>query len=235
MPLLLTGLWIYFLRNIQLEFTPKMLLTYLITVLFTIGVALLIDYRAEEMAAGGKQWGQRYLLILLPFITFLVVEQGKIIQDSPQLIAKYTSIFMLSLLLLLGVYKNIYLGTQFFLNNHHKIYPAIQALRESPEQVVVVSHQYVAQILESPLKGQKFWFQVEDAKTLLKLAETLLKQKQNKFIYVCYPHRPCLMPEETPDRLTFKQDGQHFQIEFTPLGKFGKYPLYEGVVTNLPL
>jgi hypothetical protein len=234
--IIILSLWLYFLRNTEVKLTLPMILVYLICFLFTAGVALLVDSGADEIAVGGKQWGNRYLLILLPWLAFVTVSQFNYLKATASFQARNVSIFMIALLTILGVYKNIYLGTKFFIKNHQGVAPAIEVLRNNTEPVVAVSYQYAAQLLEPPLRKEKIFFLADTSEDLLQLSDALLKQNQTRFTYVCYPYRPCQPPKdqaEHPEKLRLSKDSQIFQITLSELGTIGKYPIYQAQIRKL--
>ncbi|MGB5596915.1 MAG: dolichol-phosphate mannosyltransferase [Crocosphaera sp.] len=226
--ILLSTVWLVLSRKETINVEQEMSLVYVMGLLFTIGVALLVDSGSDEIAVGGKQWGQRYLLILLPFFSVIAVQQLSFFQRKSQALLKYYTIFLFSIFLIIGLHKNIYQGTLFFNKTHQGVYPALEFLRESDQQIVVVSHQYAAQLLESSLPKEKIFFLVDKAENLTKLGQGLLENNQSGFIYVCYPHRKCEIPEIITNQLQFKEkENKGFRMQLQSLGKKGKYPMYE--------
>ncbi|MGK7958802.1 MAG: dolichol-phosphate mannosyltransferase [Crocosphaera sp.] len=229
--IILSAIWLGLTWKEDINVNQKMAFAYILSLLFTAGVALLVDSGSDEIAVGGKQWGQRYLLILLPFFSIMIVQQFKLFLDNSKSLIKYYTIFLFSILLMIGVYKNMYLGTMFFQRTHRGVAPAIEFLADDPRQIVVVSHQYAAQLLESPLRKDKLFFRVDQPDNVVKLGQTLLKNNQSDFIYVCYPFRKCEIPKSPSQRFTLEEKSNSvFRVQFNPLGKKGRYPLYEGKV-----
>ena len=205
----------------------EMTLVYLSCLLFNIGVSLLVPVGTAGLIAGGKQWGPRFLLILVPTIALLVVTQLEEMWKNNTNLVKYPLIGMFSILLLLGINKNSYEATLFLKKNHQGILPALEFLQKEQNKVIAMSHQFVAQALQPGLKESKFFFKAEDSDKLVKLGQALVEQGQNKFIYICYPHEKCNPPEAAPDTLKFDRGNQRFAIDLKDLGTFGKYPIYE--------
>lgn len=189
--IILSAIWLLLAWKEEINVTQRMALVYVMGLLFTIGVGLLVDSGSDEIAVGGKQWGQRYLLILLPFFSIMVVQQLQVFLDNSKSIIKYYTIFLFSVFVIIGLYKNMYLGTNFFQKSHQGVTETIDFLHNDPRQVVVVSHQYAAQKLESPLRKDKLFFRVDQPENLIKLGQILTQNEQSDFIYVCYPFRKC--------------------------------------------
>ncbi|MDJ0845607.1 LA_3751/LA_3752 family putative glycosyltransferase [Crocosphaera sp.] len=231
---ILSAIWLFISRKEEMNISQRMALVYIIGLLFTAGVALLVDSGSDEIAVGGKQWGQRYLLILLPFFSIMIVQQLKGFLNNSKSIIRYYTIFLFSIFLIIGVYKNMYLGTIFFQKTHGGVTPAIEFLADNSRQVVVVSHQYAAQILESPLRKDKLFLRVDQPNNLIKLGQTLIKNNQSDFIYVCYPYRKCEIPKSSSETFTLEDNSNlMFQVLFNPMGEKGKYTMYEAKVVTI--
>ena len=229
--IILSAIWLFLTWKEEINVNQRMAFAYIMSLLFTAGVALLVDSGSDEIAVGGKQWGQRYLLILLPFFSIMIVQQLKFFLDHSKSVIKSYTIFLFSIFLIIGLYKNMYLGTIFFQKTHRGVSPAIEFLADDSRQVVVVSHQYAAQVLETSLRKDKLFFRVEQPDNVVKLGQTLLKNNQTDFIYVCYPFRKCEIPQSPSQRFTLEDKSNSvFQVQFNSLGKKGKYTMYEGKV-----
>lgn len=213
----------------KIRFTFKLAIAYIICFLFVLGVSLLVPVGTAGLIAGGKQWGPRFLLILIPVISLLATMELVSIMSAVSRIYKYASISIISLLLFFGIYKNTYLGTKYLQQTHREVSPAIQFLRQDAGEVIAVSHQFVAQALEPSVSLEKLWFKVEDSQALTKLGAALVDEGKQKFIYICYPYRRCNLPEEM-EGFEFVQKDRSFRIEASKLGEFGKYPVYQATL-----
>lgn len=133
---------------------------------------------------------------------------------------------MFSIFTIIGFYKNVYQGTQFFEKAHQGVRSSIEQLQTSPYQTVVVSHQYAAQILEPPLKQEKQFFKADQFDNLIKLSQKLIENNQSGFSYVCYPYRKCDIPQRITESGKFTSNNQSFKIQWEALEERGKYPIY---------
>ena len=205
---------------------------YALYFLYTLGVACLVDSVPGEVMVGGKQWGPRYLLPLIPFVTWLVVEQVQVLlnQSNPPLVI-YGGTALLLTLLLLGIYKNIYQGTKYFHKNHQGIAEAMEMIKNDPNEIVAFSHQYATQVLGFGIKDHKTFFSVENSQQLQQLGQALIDQKLFRFLYVCYPYQSCKVLEEGTVSLQLEKDDQEWQINLKSSGIYGKYPIYTGVIS----
>ncbi|MDY6782676.1 MAG: dolichol-phosphate mannosyltransferase [Cyanobacteriota bacterium] len=223
----ITG-WSYFLLVNEVQVSHQMWIVYLLYVSYTIGVSCLVDFAPGEEIVGGKQWGPRYLLILMPFTTLLTVKQLQVLWSSSNFALTYSSFAFALILLGMGCYQNIYFGFQYFYKAHEGIAPALDALRQSSHQIIACSHQYAAQALAFSLSNEKSLLCVENHEAMIELGTTLVEHNRpKKMIYVRYPYRPCSLIEEKKGDLLFTHNEKKFQIKLTQLGQFGRYPLYE--------
>ena len=77
---------------------------------------------------------------------------------------------------------------------------------------------------------QKAFFQVTQTQDLFKLASALIIQNDDEFIYVCYPYRPCKIPQIPNSQLQFNYRQTPYQMNFSQLGKLGRYPIYKVLI-----
>lgn len=209
------------LVNGKLKLTPKMQVILWISILFVLAVPLIVP-----SGAGGKQWGPRFLLITVPLIALLAVMQLKLLLQTYQRKLQLALLGLFAVFLTTGLYINSYLGSVDLARNYQVILPAVKGLRSQPDPIIAMSHEYVAQAL-APSLPHKTFFLTEDSQSVKQLGGTLLSQGYKKFLYVCYPHRDCNTPKTGPDSLKFSQANQQFTLQFSDLGKLGKYPIYE--------
>jgi hypothetical protein len=214
-----------FFKNRGIKVNLKLIIIYLICIFFTLGVSLIVPPGTAGLIPGGKQWGVRFLLILIPIVALLVTQELSKLKETPVL--RYGSLFIVSILTIISFYKNSYEATLYLQKNHQGVLPAIQFVNDSPNKVIAISHQFVAQAIEPAVSRDRVFFEVETPENLRKLATTLIEQKQNEFLYICYPHRPCELPEQKQELLKIPSNNQGFELKFSKSGKFGKYPIYE--------
>jgi hypothetical protein len=220
-------------KNNILKLNLYLITVYLICFAFLTGVSLIVPVGTAGLIAGGKQWGPRFLLILIPIITLLVAQIfDRIFQKQLIEPLNLVLISLISMYLILGITKNTFEATAYLNNNDRKILPAVQFLKEDKHDVLVVSHQLAAQALEAAFERKKIFFKAEDSQKLIQLSKILIEQNQPEFIYICYPHSPCKLPEENLEKFKFSQGDRQFKIQLSSLGKFGKYPIYQGAIVN---
>jgi hypothetical protein len=203
-----------------------MTVIYATCLFFTVAVAVMVP-----AGAGGKQWGPRFLLVLVPLICLIAIREFEFVRRLTKGSIKKIGTVIFLVLFIIGVYKNTYSGTAYLSQIYQGISPAIQFLRSQPETVVAMSNQYVAQVLQSPLPEKRF-FLTKEPQDLQTLGEALIEQKQEKFIYVCLYTRSCQISKEKPENVTLPLENQQFTMKFLPLGKYGNYPIFQGLIAS---
>jgi len=217
------------LLHSRLRLTPKIWAIYLIAVLFICAVPLIVP-----AGAGGKQWGPRFLLILIPLLSLLLAIQLNHVMREMERFQRYLSLGLVCTLIAVSIHLNTFAATASLVQDYESMALALKAARENPNEVIAISHQYVAQAI-APALSEKKLFLVENAEDVKLLSASLADQGYQKFLYLCYHHRSCSTPEEPTQNLGFSSSNQLFRVEFSPLllsglGGSGKYPAYEGSI-----
>jgi hypothetical protein len=201
-----------------------------LSILFAIAVPLIVPD-----GAGGKQWGPRFYLILVPLLSLVMAEQLRI--DFLRTRVRQAALIGAVVVLVLGIQLNTVKGvfTPFkddqsisLPGNYAPIAPAITELRQQPLPWVAMSHEFVAQQLWSALP-QKTFFRTESIAEVKKLAEALTQQNESEFLYVCYPHRDCPAPQTPASELTLPNNRV---LTFVSLDGYSKYPLYRVEISS---
>ena len=177
---------------------------------------------------GAKEWAPRYLLILIPIITLIAT----IALNSLMRIRNYRLrnvilvIFLLSLAS--GAFVNTYLGTVHLSRDYHqRVLPALNFLQAHPNTVVAVSSHYISQELAAAF-DEKVFFLTKNNDELKKLGLVLKDKGYKQFIYVVAQEH-----KEKVDSLEFTSGDKLSAINFSQLGRFGTYILYEASIMEL--
>jgi hypothetical protein len=194
----------------------ELVVIYLICFFFLVGVSFIVPPGTAGQIPGGKQWGARFLLFLIPIVILVVIKDLAEIKKLFPAFSGVVKLLVFSAFLITGIHLNTYQATVFLQKTDRETSPAVQFLQKTPNRAIAVSHQFVAQALEASTSRDKWFFLVENKKQLEQISQALRSQKQEKFIYICYPHRDCNLPKESLKN-----------IKFSKLGIYGKYPIYE--------
>ena len=202
-------------------------ITYGAIISFIIGVSLLVPVGTAGLIPGGKQWGVRFLLMLVPVITLFATVQLQQLWSQKNL--KYIAIFIVVLSAAIGINKNIVQATEVLVKNNEVTAPAVEFLQTDPNKYIAISHEFVGQAIEAATVDEEVFFTVDTVPELIQFSQALIEQKQDRFTYICYPHRACNLPKASAN-LQFKQGETQYQIQLSEDGKFGKYPIYRGKI-----
>lgn len=199
-----------------------------LSILFALSVPLIVP-----PGAGGKQWGPRFYLILVPLLTLVLTEQLR--SGFFRGWARQMALGGAAVAIALGIHLNTFHGAFHSLKearpvqstslkaNHTPIAPAIAHLQADALPWIAMSNEFVAQQLWIALP-EKTFFLTETITEVKQLSAALSEQGESEFLYVCYPHRDCPTPDSTADERTL-EGGQ--TINFQDIGTHGKYPMYK--------
>lgn len=173
---------------------------------------------------GGKQWGPRYLLILMPIISLLAALMLNATLKSSKAGWRYAGSALFLLLFILGTYRNTYLGTVSLRDDYReRVLPALDLVQQHESRVVAVAHQWISQELEAAFE-QKTFFRVQEREDLAMLGAALFDQGHRGFLYLTLDY------QERPTDLHFLSDDRHLMIKFAELGQYGSYLIYEAAI-----
>ena len=165
----------------QLCAAPLLTGLLLICGLFILSTAMIVP-----PGAGGKQWGARFLLILVPLIGWVVA----LLFFQPRGTAEKRSSLVAGILAVLCIVSfglNTVVGAvKVSLDYRHNVLPTLTRLRQEPSAIIVGSTQIVAQEFYPGLYDSKFFFTAENEIMLKQLMSALLTQGQKQFLFVCY-------------------------------------------------
>lgn len=233
LPILYISLYLinlFIVKNTKLKFDRGLFVVVaLASLLFIVGVAILVPVGTAGLIPGGKQWGVRFLLILVPVITLLATIEFNNLFKQLSSWKRYSILAFFVFLIAIGFHKNIIEAKAIVDRNIQDTLPAIKFLQQDNHQVIAISRHFVGQALEASITN-KIFFKVEDVQQLITLARSLVGQQQNNFLYICYPYRTCPVPKTKAKDLQFTQGDRDYQVTISNLGIFGKYPIYQLII-----
>lgn len=181
---------------------------------------------------GGKQWGARFLLILIPLVSLLAV----FIFDSTLSIRKfgirYISSSVFVGLFLIAVNLNTFVGINYcYSNGMREAIEVLNFLRKDNNKIVAVAHQFISQSFESAFKD-KIFFLTKKPDDVGKLSLALHEQGYQKFVYVCASYDPCFSLPTLTDKLEIPNQEEILRVQFTEIQRNKKYFIQEGEITR---
>jgi hypothetical protein len=158
-----------------------------IRTILLIGIALVYCVVTPLMVPneGGKQWGARYFLpmISVVLVALLLIEKEWNLVATRQVPVWLTAIIVI--FTAYSFYRNTYKGgiKDFPWENHHRISPTLNFVRQQPGNVVVVSDSYVAMEL-GYLFDSKYFFLAPADSGLNRLIPLLKQQGIHQYTYI---------------------------------------------------
>ena len=228
-PLAFLGLiWV---RSAEYPYKRSWTLWYGFCLLFIVGVAVLVP-----PGAGGKQWGPRFLLLLEPVIVLLFTWQidGLLKSQNPSNRSfRWAGWMLVGIFGVFGIVQNPFRGSDFLVSNYAQISPAVNKLRSGFAPVVLISDQFIGQVLQPALPRDTIVFQVSDVSALARFSDELVNANLDAFTYVCFiiDCKLFTLDEKSP-QVAFK--GTLYQLQAVDAGEYGKYQIYNFRVTRGP-
>ena len=180
-----------------------------------------------EPNAGGKQWGPRYLLPAVPLVCLATAGLLDALATAPAR-AQRAALGLVLAAIAVGVFVDTWTGSRTLASDYRgRVLPALELLRESESDVVVVPQQWQAQELLAAADRQRF-FWARDGASLDHLAHELRARGRSHFLWLEYPsqQRPTSGEVSLPSGLVI--DRKH-------LGSYGAYVAFRCEVHGSPM
>jgi hypothetical protein len=228
MPITLFSLgYLYFswVKPAQVPYEQKWTIWYVFSLTFIIGVAVSVP-----AGAGGKQWGPRFLLLLVPVLILLFtwqLDHFLKIQANQNKTLKWIGLGLVLILGGLGIVQNLLFGTDFLARTYAQIKPAVEVLQAKAETelVIAISDPFIGQVLQPAVSRSAVFMRAEDTDQLAKLSEALLDQNRDAFTYICYSDN-CGLFSQVVKTKQVERNGKGYVLQTVNSGKYGKYILF---------
>jgi len=213
-------LWAWYNKRKNI-FDKKIFVAYSMCIIFIIYLPLILPN--DSGGHGGKQWGPRYLLFVIPCVTIITVLIKKSILKNPYFQSqymRYVGSFLFAGALISGIYINTYLGTNKLIDDYkNRIFPALEFVQASSMKVVVVVDQAISLELAPAFNfNGKVFFRANQYQQVEKLATALRDHGERQFLYIA----------------TKEEDLNHksLPVKVDKLGQFGSYNIFQGTIIN---
>jgi hypothetical protein len=170
---------------------------------------------------GGKQWGPRYLLVLMPLLSLLAGMLLVTILRIQQKTVRYSGVILFVLSLAVGGYLNTCVGFANLAGDYRmRVKPAMDFLLADSTRLVAVTRQWTAQELATAFE-QKEFFWTHDPGRLGVLASRARHEGHSRFLLVAAPE------ESIPSWIAADQDDSPITgVHIKPVGVYGDYAIY---------
>jgi hypothetical protein len=207
----------FLLRNRRLDVRIRYLV--LTSILFLGGVPILLP------TSGGKQWGPRFILVLMPMLSVIAAAAMREVLAAPRSFFQRFTLALGAVTLAGGVYLNTGLGSIHLANDYRdRVLPALRFVRSQPLAVVVVANQHVGQELESILPG-KALLRAANNREMDRLAAALYARGERRFLFIAQVF------DGLPDRFEVSETARGRGMRFATRGHYGIYAVWEVEVT----
>lgn len=219
--IIFAGLSVFY-RNMKL--TPVIQKIVVISIPFIFLVPILLP------SDGGKQWGPRFLLILIPLLSLLTVFLLESSFSIRKFGIKYISSAVFVAFFVLGVHTNTVMGLNhsYYTGNAEAV-DILNFLRKDNHKIVAVAHQYISQSFESAFK-EKIFFLTKTSDAVSKLSLALHEQGYDNFVYVCASYDPCYSSPTIPNKLNISAKDKPLLVQLTEIKKNKKYIVQEAKI-----
>jgi hypothetical protein len=196
--------------------------------LIAIGILFIPVVSLLWPMGGGRQWGPRFLLIVVPIaalLSGLAVERMRALSSRP---LQWLGIAVLAGMAWLGLVRNaVSGGDRVVRDTASRVLPALEHVQRSDSEVVAVSRQWISQDLAAAL-DRKVFFRATTFADLAHLAAALERRNVSGFVYLSLPGEP------SPPPLRFGSVGERTgRVAFSRRQEFGQYTAYEArIVTD---
>ncbi|MEA5549638.1 hypothetical protein VB713_01355 [Anabaena cylindrica UHCC 0172] len=206
------------------NFTIEVKQVLLISILFLCLVPILIP------SHGGKQWGPRFLLILIPLLNFIAISCLDRTWKIKKFGMNYISSSIFITLFIIGFHLNTIQGTiNCYQQGKVENLAVLDFLRKDSNKIVAVDNQYVGQSFEATFK-QKTFFLTKKPDDVSKLGLALHEQNYEKFIYICPVYDKCFSSPRIPDKLELSANQKNLTIQFKKIIQNKRYRIEEATI-----
>lgn len=138
--------------------------------------------RPETGGDGGKQWGPRFLLVLVPMLCAIAALSRPRLAALRSSAVRTVAAAAFAAAFAMGAYRNAWAGTRELERDYSgRMRPLLEFLRSDPARVVAASDQFGAQEMIALAEDRRF-FLVKSPEDLERLAAATLRNGQGRFL-----------------------------------------------------
>lgn len=215
--------------RINLRLKPVVVQMILISVLFMLIVPILIP------SDGGKQWGARFVLFIIPLVTAIAISNLDKIWKIKRYGIRYICLAILASLFALGFNLNIIAGTNtVYQKDKADNQEVLDFLRQDSNKFVAVANQYVGQSFEATF-NEKIFFLTKQAEEVTKLGSALHEQGIQEFLYICPVYDKCFTDAKIPNKLEFAAaDNKQLTININTVKENRRFRIETAKISSTP-
>jgi len=181
---------------------------------------------------GGRQWSPRFLLILIPLFSLLLVFLLNWTLSIKKFGIRYISSTFFLALLITSFNINTIMGINFcYINGVKETLDVLNFLRKDSNKIVAVAHQYVSQTFEVAFRD-KIFFLTNKLDSFNQLSLALHEQGYPKFVYICPSYDPCFSSPTIPSKLDISTQDQLLHVQLRDIQKNDIYMIQEAEIIS---
>ncbi|TAF11369.1 MAG: hypothetical protein EAZ77_00890 [Nostocales cyanobacterium] len=212
----------------NLRLKPANIQILFISVLFLLLVPILIP------SDGGKQWGPRFLLIIIPLVNVIAVAGLDKTWQIKQFGIRYISTGIFTILFILAFNLNIISGIEtVYQKGKNETAEVLDFLRQDSNQFVAVANQYVGQSFEATFT-EKIFFLTKNPDDVTKLGLALHEQGYKNFLYICPFYDKCFAAPSIPNKLDITAPKNNLTIQFKQIKNNKRYRIEAATILKKP-
>jgi hypothetical protein len=196
----------------------------LLAVLFCLGVPLLLR------SAGGRQWGSRFLLVVMPLLCLVL---ALVLRAAWRSRWRWIVVGVFATVGVVSARVNTVEAARSLRRNYQARLVPFRFVQASGARLVAVAHGFVSQQLAGTFAGRSYVL-TPRGKNLRALARAMAERGESRFLFLCYPEYGCgPFQAPYPPQVTFFS-GDRPLAHFTLGPPLDRYIVYEGVVPARP-
>lgn len=208
----------------QAKNEPAWALGYVLCPFFILGVAILVP-----SGAGGKQWGPRLLLFLVPVLVLLFTWQLDHLVSISWPAQKVIGRIELGLVLaaaIIGIIQNPVRGSEFLGQNYSQAKATIDELHAEAQPVVAVSDQFLTQTFQPAVSRNTIFLEVANEDRLSIFVQALDAQNLHSFSYLCFSN-DCKLFKIDQKTKQVNASGASYEVDITRAKEYGLFTIFD--------
>jgi len=139
---------------------------------------------------GGKQWGPRFFLMLIPICLLVIATAFRQWEQTARTQYKNALLVVALLITAYAFVFNTFIGaTSLYKDDAYRVYPTLDLVKRDQGSIVVVNSHFITMELSVTFR-EKHFFLIDDTAALDKLIPLLKNKGEDHFIYINYGEIP---------------------------------------------
>jgi hypothetical protein len=194
---------------------------FITSILYIVVIPFILPNRSLS-GYGGKQWGPRFLLGVLPIITFCWSLKSREVWKIKGAVFRWTFGAIVLASFTYGFFINTIVGARELINDYqYRIFPLYQEVVKDNCPIVVVSHQWIAQELAATMQN-KFYLLAKNGQDLSEIGKQAIINGHNRILFIASSE------VVLNDKIFIPIDGNRYAfMRFIPRGKYSTYVIHD--------